>query len=877
ARHEAARWRQRAKEAQASGASQATAIARRAEAAAREAKDREAQAKAAAAVARTQHSEAAAATKVAEARRARAEAAAKVAEARRARAEAAARQAEASRQAAEAKAAKAENLAQKHALSAVARGVAIAHQHMLDAARRARRDAVAVARRAEAKADAHRAEAKKLASRVARAEAELADLHDETASARARRRREAKKLAQIAARAKTARADIARAATARSEAEAARAKADERLAQAENIRTAAETARTRAETELSRARKARILAETKLEKAEELTAKAEAAVKAAAARAKAAAAHKPSAHLAAVRDIAFVDKDGISRVVISLSRPAEAHVVSAKGKRLILDIDGARIPDRLERTLDTHEMGGAVVAVSSYRDAKKPGRVRVVVDLDEPVSQRLKKVGTSYYWDFSDPAPKTFARRGPQQNRSPKPEPSAGEPASTVVAPFRAAPRAAIYSRVSPMRSCHYRDRIIDLDFKDADIHNLMRLLTDVGGLSIIIPDDVKATVTVRLRRVSWVEAMEVILASKGLWYECKGNLIRVAPRKQLEAEHQAELDRLRALAEAEAPETEVITLNYAVAQDLQPQLVPLLSPKGRIEIDDRTNSLIINDIAAHRRRIIQLVQRLDYQTPQIQIEARIVEARSTYSREIGIQWGGNFSADVSDGLVFDGAGGADDDQTNSTGVSAVPPNFGVNLPAAVGTGSGGALGLSLGALDGAFNVNLRLSALEDQGTVRIVSAPKITVLNNVKAEISDGVSIPISVISANGVQTQFVPADLSLKVTPHVSQGDCSIAMNIEVTKNQPDFANTGARGDPTILRKEARTTILVSDGSTAVIGGVYTRNTGSSYSKVPFFGDIPVLGWLFKSKVQNDDRTEVLIFITPKITNRAFLRCQT
>ncbi len=323
--------------------------------------------------------------------------------------------------------------------------------------------------------------------------------------------------------------------------------------------------------------------------------------------------------------------------------------------------------------------------------------------------------------------------------------------------------------------------------------------------------------------------------------------------------------------------------MNYADAKVLKGQLKPLLSKKGKIEVDSRTNSLIVNDISAHRRRVIDLVSRLDTQTPQIQIEARVVEARSTYVRDIGIQWGGSASASAaggnSTGLVFPNSailrGGGDGD-TNVNGVSALPPDFAVNMPAAVGPGSGGALGLSLGSVGGNFNLNLRLSALEDQGSVRIISAPKIKVVNKVKAEISQGVAIPISVVSSSGVNTQFVQADLSLSVLPHVSQRDCSISMQVQVTKNEADFANTGARGDPTILRKVAKTTILVADGETSVIGGIYTRNSGLAYSKVPFLGDIPVLGWLFKKRRENDERTEVLVFITPKITNRAFLRCE-
>jgi type IV pilus assembly protein PilQ len=219
--------------------------------------------------------------------------------------------------------------------------------------------------------------------------------------------------------------------------------------------------------------------------------------------------------------------------------------------------------------------------------------------------------------------------------------------------------------------------------------------------------------------------------------------------------------------------------------------------------------------------------------------------------------------------------GGNEDAQTNNTGV-VQPSDFAINMPAATGTGEGGAIGLSLGSIGGNFAINLRLSALEDTGTIRIISAPKITVLNNKQAKISQGVSIPISVISAAGTQTQFVQADLSLEVTPSVSQSDCAIAMNLVVTKNEPDFVNVGARGDPSILRKEAKTSMLVADGETSVLGGIYTRNSGLAYKKVPFFADIPVLGWFFKNRRENDDRTEILVFITPKITNRARLRCQ-
>jgi type IV pilus assembly protein PilQ len=287
--------------------------------------------------------------------------------------------------------------------------------------------------------------------------------------------------------------------------------------------------------------------------------------------------------------------------------------------------------------------------------------------------------------------------------------------------------------------------------------------------------------------------------------------------------------------------------------------------------------------VGGNREQIARLAVSLDTQTPQISIEARIVEARSTFLRQIGIQWGGRALSGAASGnatgLVFPSTinviGGNEDAQTNRTGLAA-PSDFAVNLPAATGTGEGGALGIALGSVGGNLNINLRLSALEDAGTVRIISAPKITVLNNKTASIASGVSIPISTISATGTQTQFVQADLRLDVTPTVSQRDCAIAMNLVVQKNEPDFGNTGARGDPSITRKEARTSMLIADGDTRVLGGIYTRNSALSYNKVPLLADLPVLGWLFKSRSESDNRTEILVFITPRITNRALLSCK-
>jgi type IV pilus assembly protein PilQ len=230
-------------------------------------------------------------------------------------------------------------------------------------------------------------------------------------------------------------------------------------------------------------------------------------------------------------------------------------------------------------------------------------------------------------------------------------------------------------------------------------------------------------------------------------------------------------------------------------------------------------------------------------------------------------------------GLVFPhdvtAAGGASDGQSPTQGLSpfanSVPtPNYVVNFPAPAGTGQGGAIGLSLGSLAGNFNLAVRLSAFETTGHVRIISSPRILTLDHHSATISQGTSIPYSQVSAQGVQTAFQEAKLSLAVMPHVTS-DGAVAMDVTITRDEPDFNNRSARGDPSILKRNAVTSLLVQDGHTAVIGGIYTRNTGTSLSQVPLFGDIPIIGILFKHNTNRDARNELLIFLTPRIVNRS------
>ena len=575
-----------------------------------------------------------------------------------------------------------------------------------------------------------------------------------------------------------------------------------------------------------------------------------------------------------VTAIDFKGDGGNGQVSIAVDGGAEIQVGEVTATHAELIVDNADLAQKLERTLDVSKFGSPVRTVSSFRDRRTPNRVRLVAELAQAATPTVERDGGAVRWHFIG---NESAKRPGKVTNAPSPVVGGFGAAST---PIGSQTVTQLPAQGSKRRV--YHGAVVDLDVKDAPLHDLLRLLADTGHISIVVPESIDPKITVKLKRVPWDQALEVILQSYGLWYRRDGTIFRVASQKDLDAEDAAEAARRDAAIKAESPRVERINLNYASAAEIKPTLETLKSPHGTIEVDARTNALIISDVAANRAEMVRLAYELDTQTPQISIEARIVEARSTFLREIGVQWGGNAIAGAAGGnatgLVWPssiGITGANSDAaTVATGVAA-PSDFAVNLPAATGAGEGGALGFSLGSIGGNFNINLRLSALEDSGNVRIISAPKVTVLSNREAKISQGVSIPISVVSAAGTNTQFVQADLALTVTPSVSQRDCSIAMNLVVTKNEPDFVNVGARGDPTILRKEARTYMLVADGETTVLGGIYTRNAGVAYKKVPLLGDIPVLGWLFKNRRENDDRTEILVFITPKITNRGSLPC--
>lgn len=565
--------------------------------------------------------------------------------------------------------------------------------------------------------------------------------------------------------------------------------------------------------------------------------------------------------LARIGDVRFASAGGDARIDIAGKAP---FVISRPDARtVVLTLDGAQLPRALERSLDTTAFRGPVAMVSSFNQPQT-GQVRIVASLRGAATDRMVETRDGIAWIFTEggEAAEAAAPAVPEQAQA----------ADAKVAGFAA--EAPAYASSGAPQARGYSGRRITLDFHDIEIRNLLRLIADVSKKNIVVADDVSGKVTVSLRNVPWDQALDLVLRSKGLGKEEMGNVIRIAKFDAIAKEQAAKAEAEKARIPLIPLKVRIIPVNYARAADVASRVKDVLSERGSVSTDERTNVLIVKDIPEALVRAEGLVRNLDTEIPQVLIESRIVEASSNFNRALGVQWGGNAAFTQATGnptgVQFPGnvgvAGGAG--AGNAAGIGGTP-NYAVNLPAAVGAGQGGAIGLTLGSLNGAFNLNLRLSALENNGTVKTISSPKIATIDNKEATIGQGISIPFSQTSASGVNTTFVEAKLELKVTPHVT-ADGSILLKIKATNNAPNSSLTGSNGQPSISKREAETEVLVKDGETTVIGGIYTRTTASKTASVPFLSKIPLLGYFFRTDTNSDDHTELLIFITPRILNR-------
>lgn len=551
-----------------------------------------------------------------------------------------------------------------------------------------------------------------------------------------------------------------------------------------------------------------------------------------------------------IQAIGFEVNEGKGTVTVEADQPIVYEEVKAEPSKITLKLKDVILAQKFQISRDVTDYDSPISFISSFRDPVKEDDVLLVIDYKrDDVEHEVLSNGSVLTLNFIDEDRKTDAEGVVYEDK----EPWAFD--------------FAIAS--TPGVQKQYRGELVSFDFKDADIRDVLRILSDISGFNIVISSDVQGTVTLKLDNVPWDQALDVVLDDSGLGAIIEGNVMKIATLQALQERQQAFRTATRAKEEIEPLVTRQVFINYAQAAELETLIDPILSNRGEIRVDVRTNSLLITDIESKIDQVEELANSLDTRTPQVLIESRIVQATLDFTRELGVQWGFNFNASAATGnptgLNFPSSIGV-----GGTGVGSGPGTTGdsfiIDLPAAAGTGAGGVLGIVLGSITGAYDLDIRLSALENRGDGRILSSPKVLTLDNTPARIEQGVSIPFLSVSAAGTQTQFVDATLRLEVTPQVTNDD-RVIMNVRVTDNAPDATLTGAGGQPGITRNEAETQVIAGDGETIVIGGIFTRSVSDQTASVPWFSRLPLLGWMFSNTSTNDTRMELIVFITPRI----------
>ena len=538
--------------------------------------------------------------------------------------------------------------------------------------------------------------------------------------------------------------------------------------------------------------------------------------------------------------------DGAGRVLVRLSDPRIQASLKQEGGRIVIDLPRATLADEQVRRYDVVDFA---TPVSSFDVTRTAAGARIVVAAAGDFEQLAYQSDRDYVLELR-PRPKTAV--------------------------------------VDPSKR-EYKGERLTLNFQDIETRAVLQLLAETSGQNIVVSDSVQGNVTLRLQNVPWDQALDIVLRTKGLDKRQEGNVIYVAPSEELAAREKQLLESQKSMVELAPVRTEYLQVNYAKASDLAALIksqgkTSLLSERGSVSIDDRTNTLLLQDTADRLTDIRRLVSTLDIPVKQVLIEARIVIVNDDFSRELGVRFGGAFVGNYgsNDGLMYVGSSGLDaaDGERgpiispngpggagidgNSVTTPPVDDRYLVNLPIA-----NPAAKLALTLLDSDYVVDLEITAAQSEGRGEIVSSPRVITANGKEASIEQGVEIPYQESASSGATTtQFKKAVLSLKVTPQITP-DNRIILDLAISKDNVGQVVPSATGGfvPSIDTREIITQVLVNDGQTVVLGGILETEIRDTVNKVPYLGDIPGLGVLFRSKQKTDNKDELLIFVTPKI----------
>ncbi|MCP5091974.1 MAG: type IV pilus secretin PilQ [Gammaproteobacteria bacterium] len=550
------------------------------------------------------------------------------------------------------------------------------------------------------------------------------------------------------------------------------------------------------------------------------------------------------------RAISSVDfrrtRDGGGRVVISLTDPSTPVDIRQEGGRVVAIFKDTSLPAELMRRLDVMDFATPVTTIDTLRTNLD---TRIVISADGKYEQLAYQSDNEFTIEVN-PA----AEKGAEES--------------------------SLFSETK-----EYEGQRLTLNFQDIETRAVLQLLAETSGKNIVVSDTVQGNVTLRLRNVPWDQALDIVMTTKGLDMRQNGNVIMVAPAEEIAARETADLEAKLAISELEPLYSEFLQVNYAKATDLATLITassggsPMLSERGSVGVDDRTNTLLVQDTAEILQDIRRLVRTLDIPIKQVLIESRIVVVNDDFNRDLGVRLGiTTDNIGSRDLLVTTGTGqGANDfvdsiaesfnDPTGDTPIFYPSQNdrYNVNLPIADAAGR-----FSLALVKSDILVDLELSALEAEGRGEIVSTPRVITANQKEATIKQGVEIPYQQSASSGATTiQFKEAVLELVVTPQITP-DNNIIMDLRVSKdNVGEIISTGGLGGtvPSIDTRSVETQVLVADGQTVVLGGIYETERRETIKKVPFLGDIPVAGALFRSKQRTDNKAELLIFVTPRI----------
>lgn len=412
-----------------------------------------------------------------------------------------------------------------------------------------------------------------------------------------------------------------------------------------------------------------------------------------------------------------------------------------------------------------------------------------------------------------------------------------------------------------------YKGRAISLNFQDIPVRTVLQIIADYNGFNLVTSDSVNGNITLRLDGTPWDQALDIVLKVRGLDKRMDGNILMVAPTDELAEREAKELQARNKVEELEALYSEFIAVNYAKAADLANLLsnkdASLLTARGVVSVDDRTNTILLKDTAKAIENVRRLVERLDVPVKQVLIESRMVTVKDSVADELGIRWGFN------DQQLTKGVGGSSlaANQLANGVIPSLGDRYNVNLPT-TGTTTAGRIGFHIAKLGDGTLIDLELSALEEENKAEIVASPRISTANQKKARIEQGVEIPYVQSASSGATTvEFKKAVLSLEVTPQVTP-DNKIILDLVVTQDTEGKIVPTATGNAVAIdTQRIQTQVLVDNGETIVLGGIYQQQTVNTVQKVPFFGDIPYVGAMFRRSLDKTEKKELLIFVTPKI----------